>query len=280
MDLHVHTPFSDSLIGIDEILQHLISNGIKIVGFADHLFPGAIYSHPKDGTMEPCGLVRCYRASWWYYRKAVIDFYNRKYPEIIILNSAEVDILPHGSICMPRGLTPAFFDYLMVSKHQTLPKPFKLFKKFPHIDRWMWQHNPRWRLNRYLWQKGLYSAFERFHPQIIAHVQEGMPKYSSDEFYKRFVLNCKKYDVAIELNGGHYRKDDLIPLPVIRYAREYGVKFSLSSDFHGYMRNHKRELNLSQEVYEYALKHRLELFDVRKYVPEPLRKAKKALLTD
>ena len=189
-DLHVHTAFSDGQVDFHTLLKALIRNNVKYVGFADHIFPGALYPHPPK--MKPfSGLQTSYSAKNLRYRREVFKILNKMYPQITILNGGEIDVLPHGGLPLPRGITPAFFkepgSYLMVSKHHTLPKELSiLWKKRPNLERWMWGHNPRLRLNAYLWEKGLYAAFERHRPDIFAHPTEHIPKYYSEKHIRRF----------------------------------------------------------------------------------------------
>lgn len=258
-DLHVHTPFSDGQHDMDTILTLLIDLGIKIVGFADHVFPFAIYKHSRKSNMNPKGLVNNWSAKQLIYRKDVFEFYDKKYPKIHILNGAEIDIYPNGVLSLPPGISKDFFDYLMIAKHHTLPLPLKfLYKRTPKVECWMWKYNPRLRLNTYLWEKGLYEAFRRWNPIIFAHPQDGMPKCISRNRMKRFVLYCKKHDVALELNNF---KDVMPYRMMLEYGHEYGVKFSLGSDFHGYKTNIRELMNKSQEMYNLVEKYDLLLLN-------------------
>lgn len=277
-DLHVHTPFSDGQISIDKMLQILIELGIKIVGFADHVFPGAFYTHPPNKNLQPSGLVTCYSAEMLHYRKQVFRIYEKKYPKIRILNGAEIDVWPHGGLTLPPGIKSDFFDYLLISKHHTVPKDFGfLFKKFPKTERWLWQHSPRLKLNEYLWEKGLYATFERYHPNVFAHPQEGMPKsigvLKNRDKMKRFVLMCTKNDVAIELNNLFWDRKKKVSYyewfyPILEYGHECGTKFSLASDFHGFEKEISFYLNKSQEMVELVETYDLDLIDPHKFLPE------------
>jgi histidinol phosphatase-like PHP family hydrolase len=264
-DLHVHTQFSDGQKDLDSILKTLIKNKIKIVGFADHIFPGAMYKH------KGLGITNCYSAERLNYRKEVFRLYDKKYPEIRILNGGEIDIYPHGSLSLPKGITSDFFDYLLVAKHHTIPKPINIFKKTPKVERWLWKHNPRLKLSKSLWFRGLAAAFERYHPDVFAHLQEGIPKYLNGADFKRLVYICKKNNVAIELNHFPLKKlKGLLPI-----AKKNGVKFSLASDFHGFSGDMVKNLNHSQEMYEIAVEYGLELIDPHDFLPENRSKAKK-----
>ncbi|MHA1730774.1 MAG: PHP domain-containing protein [Promethearchaeota archaeon] len=258
-DLHIHTPFSDGQWDVDTVVRGLIKVGVKVAGFADHLFPFAMYFHGKrklERHKTP-GLARMYSAERLRYRKAFIRALDRKYPQIRLLNGAEVDAYPHGGLSLPRGISPDFFDYLLVSKHHTLPKPLNLFKKFPKLDRWSWAHSPRKRLMRCLWYKGLAATFRRFHPDVFAHPQEGMPKYMTTADYARLVHACKNNGVALELN--HFPLEEHEELLLL--ARERGVKFSLASDFHGFSGDVEGALAESRRMYELAGRYGLELID-------------------
>lgn len=277
-DLHMHTPFSDGQINLDLQIQTAIHLGLKIIGFADHINQFSGYTHPTDGSIQPGGFVRIYSAEKLRYRKGIIRYLGKKYPQIRLLNGAEIDILPNGSLSLPRGITPDFFDYVLVSKHFTIPKDIGfLWIKYPYIERWLWTHSPRMKLNAYMWEKGLYSAFQHTKIDILAHPYVGMPKsigiMKDRRRMKRFVLMCKKYDVAIELNNLFWDKKQkknhmTYFYPILEYGHEYEVKFSLASDFHGFDKNIPLYLNKSQEMVQLVEKYDLQLIDPHKFLPE------------
>ena len=259
-DLHVHTFFSDGQWDFDTVLRILIKNGIKIVGFADHIFPGSLYNH------DTWGLANTYSADKLRYRKGYIRWLDKKYPEIRILNAGEIDCLPDGRLSLPRGITRDFFDYILVSKHHTFPKNLDLWKKFPKLEKWMWKHNPNLRLMRLMYKKGIQATFSKFRPDVFAHCQENLPKHMSMADMKWFILTAKKYNVAIELN--HFNRKPYFPL--LTLGKKYGVKFSLGSDFHGFTRDIDEiteQLNHSQEMYELAQDYGLQLLDPHKFLP-------------
>jgi histidinol phosphatase-like PHP family hydrolase len=245
-DLHVHTPFSDAQFPLDTIVQGLIDNGIKIVGFTDHVFPMAIYHNPKRFG-EQRRFNNGYSVDLLRYRKEFFRIYNKKFPKIRFLQSAEVDINPRGQLTLPRGITPDFFDYLLVSKHQTVPP-------FPRESQ------------AYMWEAGIYKAFADYRPDVLAHPHEHMPKHMTRELLKRLVINAKKYGVALELNKNKFDENRIKPL--LEYGHEYGTKFSICSDFHGFKKDILDELNYSQHMYEIVEKYDLELLDPRKFLPE------------
>ena len=256
-DLHVHTVYSDGQIDMDTLLNLLIKNKIKIVGFADHIFPLGFAFHKK-----PKMFSTYFDAERLRYRKRAFDYYQRKYPQITILHGAEIDIYPHGTLSLPKGITPDFFDYLLVSKHHTIPKPLNLFKKFPKFESWLWKHDLGLRLNEYLWEKGLYTAFEKFRPDIFAHPQIGMPKHMNPRKIERFVLYCKKYGVAIELNHVNVKEFKSI----LEFGNKYDVEFACASDFHGFGKDIEQKLLHSREMLDLAKKYSLRLLDAQKFV--------------
>ncbi len=251
-DLHVHTIYSDGQIDMDTLLQLLIKNKVKIVGFADHIFPLGFSIHKKHKLFSPY-----FDADRLRYRKKVFELYQKKYPQIKILHSAEIDIYPDGTLSLPKGIHPNLFDYLLVSKHHTAPKPLNIFKKTPAVEKWLWKHDPGLRLNEYLWEKGLYTCFMRYHPDIFAHPQIGMPKYMNLRKLERFVLYCKKYQVAIELN--HFPKHEL--KAILEFGNKYDAEFAPASDFHGFGKNIEEKLMHSREMLELAQEFALKVMD-------------------
>jgi len=257
-DLHIHTFFSDGQRDFDPIIQTLIKNKVKIAGFADHIFPGCLYRHPETG------LSYNYRVSQLKYRKNYIRYLDRKYPEIRLLNGGEIDIYPHGTLSLPKGITPAFFDYLTVAKHHTLPITLPIWKKHPKMEKWLWTNHPKFKLKKQLWYSGLEAAFQRYKPDIFAHLQEGIPKCLSHADLKRIIYLSVKYGVAIELN--HFPMRELRPL--LPLAKRYGVKFSLASDFHGFGDKFEENLMHSQKMLDIAQEYGLELINPAQFLPE------------
>ncbi len=264
-DLHVHTPFSDGQRDIDSVLKAMIRQGVKIVGFADHIFPSQ----------------KCFSKAMLEFRKKVIYHYEKKYPQIRILVGGEIDLYPQGTLSLPRGIGPDHFDYLLVAHHHTLPMQLNfVFKRTPKAERWAWEHTRYLRLNKHMWKRATYYAMSRYPIDILAHVQEGLPKYMTDDEYKQFALNCKKYNVAIELNQTpvplprrfpnfikkyHMRLD-----PLLDYAKQYHVKFSIASDFHGFGNDWERRkiADFLDAVYWIAEQWDLELIDPTQFLPE------------
>ncbi|NMC05405.1 MAG: hypothetical protein GYA24_09345 [Candidatus Lokiarchaeota archaeon] len=245
-DLHVHTPFSDAQFPLDTIIQGLIDNGIKIVGFADHVFPLALYHNPKRFG-DQRRFNNGYSVDLLCYRKEFFRIYNKKFPRIRFLHSAEVDINPRGQLTLPRGIKPDFFDYLLVVKHQNVPP-------FPRES------------EANMWEATIYKAFSDYRPDVLAHPHEHMPRRVTPERLKRLALYARKYDVALELNKNKFIEDRIKPL--LEYGHQYGTKFSLCSDFHGFKKDILDELNYSQHMYEIVEKYDLELLDPRKFLPE------------
>lgn len=250
-DLHIHSEFSDGQHDIDTTIQLFIKNGIKIIGFADHIFPG----------------VQLFNKERLEYRKQFLRLYEKKYPQIRILVGGEIDMYLGGRLTLPPGIDPSHFDYLTVAKHHTLPKQLNiLYKKRPELEKWMWTYNPRLRLNKELWFRGAHANFQTYFPDIFAHPQWNMPKWMSEADYKRLAWMAMKYNVAIELNP-NLPADQRRMLDVLsRYRNK--LKFSLGSDFHGFKKDLVWEANLSQEMFEIAQEYQLTLIDPHIFLPE------------
>ena len=132
-DLHIQTPFSDGQWDLESLIQGLIEIGIKVAAFADHVFPMAMYKHGPE--LYPSGLTNGFSKHFLRYRKGYIQYLDKKYPQIHLLCSGEIDLYPNGRLSLPKGIIPSDFDILMVAKHHTAPKPLNLWKKFPKLDR-------------------------------------------------------------------------------------------------------------------------------------------------
>lgn len=262
-DLHCHTPFSDAQRDLDTIITGLIDIGIEVVGFADHINPVSLFRQPKRFGDER-RLVYNHSYKQLVYRKKFFRILDKKYKKIRILNGGEIDIYPHGGLALPRKITPDFFDYLLLVKHHTLPKPLTTipFKKHPRTEEWLWHNDPALRLNEHLWFKGLQAAFSRWKPDVFGHVQEGLPKHMGERKLKQIVLLAKQHGVALELN--HFPEKELKPM--LEYGHEVGAVFSLGSDFHGFQEDVAGQLRHSREMAELAEKYDLQLLDPRKFV--------------
>lgn len=264
-DMHVHTPFSDGQHDIDTVLRAEIRHGVKIIGFADHIFP----------------TQWCFNKAHLDYRKKVLRQYQRKYPDIRILVGGEIDVWPNGSLTLPRGATPGDFDYLLVAHHHTVPKQLDfLYKKTPNAGKWLWKHSPDLRLNKRLWKLANHACFARYNIDIWAHPQEGMPRFMGRDEYKEFVLLCKKFHVALELN--QFPAMGRLPLPrfvhkyhrhleiLLEYGHKFDVQFAVSSDFHGFNKKWEQHdlIECIDSMFELAAAWDLKLMDPTKFLPE------------
>ena len=75
-DLHVHSFFSDAQHDFDIIIEGLIDLGIEMIGFADHLFPGAMYHHSNSKQWK---MYNMYARRKLIYRKEYLRYLDRKY---------------------------------------------------------------------------------------------------------------------------------------------------------------------------------------------------------
>ncbi|NMC05287.1 MAG: hypothetical protein GYA24_08755 [Candidatus Lokiarchaeota archaeon] len=277
-DLHVHTPFSDGQVDFDTMLGILTRLNVEFVGFADHVFPGAMYVHSR--TMPICpGLTNCFSESTLRRRKAVFRLLQRKHPRITILHSGEVDTFPDGTLALPPGITPDFFrdagSYLMVAKHHTIPKQLNYIYKhrgaMMPTDPWAWRYSPRLRLNALMWEKGVYATFARYHPDVLAHPHETMPLYLPEHRVRRLLLSCKKHGVAYELN--YAEKPRTYLKEVFTWGEKYQTPFTIASDFHGFGRKPFEDIfNEGLEIFELAERWNLNIVNPEKYLQDRSRR--------
>ena len=229
-DLHLHSFFSDAQHDFDVIIEGLIDLGIKIIGFADHLFPGAMYHHSNS---EQWKIYNMYSKRNLIYRKKYLEYLDKKYPEIKILNGAEINCWVNGHLTLPRGIDAEFFDYLSVSRHTTLIKPIFSTKNFPEWDEKLWRESPYRRWIKYMWRISLQKMFRVHRPDIFCHPQENIPLYMTEEEIKWFMGLLKKYGVAFELNHFNKRISRTVAGYILKWGKKFGVDFCLGSDFHG-----------------------------------------------
>lgn len=258
-DLHVHSFFSDAQRPFSEVIDALVDNDIKIVGIADHVFPGAMYHNPKRFGTER-RFHNCYSARLLRHRKTYLRLMDRKYKhKLRILVGGEVDILPAGILAFPPGITRADFDYVIGVKHHTLPKQLGFaFKRRPDVYAWLWKHDPLLRLNERLWEKEIYQAFRSGSVDILGHPQEGMPTFLPRLKMERLVLHARKFNVAIELN--HLLENPRCAA-LLDLGHEHDVAFSLGSDFHGFQADLRKQLDHVNEMMALVERHDLRLLD-------------------
>ena len=83
-DLHIHSSYSDGESSIDEIIQRAASLKLKTIAITDHFWPSGGSRKGGKNTIEQ--------------RRHEIEIGRIDYPELTILDGAEVDIYLNGDL--------------------------------------------------------------------------------------------------------------------------------------------------------------------------------------
>ena len=228
-DLHMHTTSSDGANGLDEMAQAAQARGYSYIGITDHS-----ESLKIAGGLTPKELQKQLKA---------IDKLNTRLKGLVVLKSAEVDILEDGSLDYPDAILKEL-DYTVCSIHS------------------------RFRLNREQQTARIMRAMDNPYFTILGHAtgrlllkREG---YEVD--FARLLAHAKKAGCMFEINASPDRLD--LSDEHAKMAKDFGVMIAVSTDAHSI-----RELDFIEAGVNQARRAWLETKDVLNTMPlEKLRK--------
>jgi DNA polymerase (family 10) len=190
-DFHMHSKWSDGRDTLEAMVAAAAARGYEYHAISDH-------SYGSGRGMDPADL-RAQRAS--------VRELGERY-KIATLCSAEVDILPDGSLDYEDALL-ADLDIVIASVHASFD------------------------LSREAMTARLIRACENPYVTIIGHPTgrnvETFPGYDFD--YDAVFAAAARTGTALEIDGQPMRLD--LPSALARRAREFGVTFACDSDAHG-----------------------------------------------
>lgn len=192
-DLHVHTNWSDGKGSLEEMAQAAMELGYRYIAIVDHFrFAQAI---PGLGPEE---LVR---------QMEEIQELNRKLKGFRLLCGIEANILPDGTIDVPRELLREL-DVVVAAVHTHMRMPKKDMTK------------------------RLLSAIENEDVDIIAHPSGRLigERSAYDVDWEEVFRRAAKYGTILEVNANPQRLD--LCAEHIREAIDTGVKLALGTDAH------------------------------------------------
>ncbi len=192
-DLHVHTNWSDGKGSLEEMAQAGMELGYRYIAIVDHFrFAQAI---PGLGPEE---LVRQMEA---------IQELNRKLKGFRLLCGIEANILPDGTIDVPRELLREL-DVVVAAVHTHMRMPKKDMTK------------------------RILSAIENEDVDIIAHPSGRLigERSAYDVDWEEVFRRAAKYGTILEVNANPQRLD--LCAEHIREAIDTGVKLALGTDAH------------------------------------------------
>lgn len=185
-DLHIHTNYSDGISSVEEIVQRAAFLKLKAIAIADHFWPSL--GSRKGGI----NLIK--------QRRHEIETCRNDYPELKILDAAEVDIQSNGELAPVAGGFEQF-DLIIGSFH--------------------------WYTDSTNWASALVQSLKRNEFQILGHWDGYLSSYREED--GRLTADAlAKAGVAIELNGRY----SVEHIGFLELARSYGCSFTLGSDSH------------------------------------------------
>jgi histidinol phosphatase-like PHP family hydrolase len=185
-DLHIHSNYSDGESSVDEIVRRATSLGLKTIGLTDHFWPSMGSQKGGKNLIEQ--------------RRREIETARSDFPDIRILDGAEVDIQSNGELAPVAGGLEQF-DLIIGSFHH-----------FTDSTRWA---------------SALSKAVRKKQFQILGHWDGYLSSYRDEdgEIAAKALANA---GIVVELNG-RYRIENT---DFFETAKLSGCMFSLGSDSH------------------------------------------------
>jgi len=184
--LHIHSNYSDGVSSVGEITQRAAFLKLKTIAIADHFWPSLGSRKGGINIIEQ--------------RRHEIETCRDDYPELKILDVAEVDIQSNGELAPVAGGLEQF-DLIIGSFH--------------------------WFTDSTRWVSALVQALRRKEFQILGHWDGYLSSYREED--GRIAAEAlAEAGVAIELNGRY----SVEHIGFLELANAYGCSFTLGSDSH------------------------------------------------
>jgi histidinol phosphatase-like PHP family hydrolase len=185
-DLHIHSDYSDGGSSVDEIVQRAETLKLKTIAIADHFWPSL---GSRKGGVNIIG-----------QRRHEIETCQKDYPNLTILDAAEVDIQANGELAPVAGGLEQF-DLVIGSFH--------------------------WYTDSTRWAFALVQALRREEFQILGHWDGYLSSYREED--GRIAAEAlADAGVAIELNARYSVEN----VGFLELAKTVGCVFTLGSDSH------------------------------------------------
>ncbi len=192
-DLHTHSTWSDGTNTIAQLVRKADDLGYEFVAISDHTIS--------------LGIARGLNSERFRLRQKEIESVRKKFPNIKILNSCEVNIRPDGTLDLDDDIMETF-DVVTASVHSSFSQ------------------------SKELMTERIINAINNPFVDIIGHPtgrlineREG---YEAD--WKKIFEVCAKEDVALEINSFPERLD--LTDSLVLQAKKFGIKFAVSTDAH------------------------------------------------
>jgi len=185
-DIHIHTEYSDGVASVREVVEKAVVLRLETIAITDHFWPSLGSQRAKRGLIKK--------------RRFEIDQLRSEYPELTILDGAEVDIMPYGKLANVSGGYDQF-DILIGSFHYSCDSS--------------------------LWSSTLTKVLREFSFNTLGHWDGYLTNYRQEDG-QRAAKALARANVAIELSARYpIRYTDFLEL-----ARDAGCRFVLGSDAH------------------------------------------------
>jgi histidinol phosphatase-like PHP family hydrolase len=185
-DLHIHSYYSDGGSSIGEIAQRAAFLNLKTIAIADHFWPSLGSRKGGINIIEQ--------------RRHDIETSRNDYPDLTILDAAEVDIQSNGELAPVAGGLEQF-DLIIGSFH--------------------------WYTDSSTWASALVQALRRNEFQILGHWDGYLSSYREEDG-RMAAKALSETGVAIELNGRY----SVEYVGFLELAKSAGCFFTLGSDSH------------------------------------------------
>lgn len=185
-DYHIHSSFSDGNTSIRNIVERAIKLRLETIAIIDHFWPSI------GSTRGGISLIK--------ERREAIETIRGEYPQIRILEGAEVDINSDGTMAPVAGGLDQF-DIVIGSVH--------------------------WGSDSRLWASAVTGAADRERLDILGHWNGYLSSYRP-EHGSMVAEALARNKIAVELSARYeLRFEDFLIL-----AKDKGCKFTLGSDSH------------------------------------------------
>lgn len=185
-DYHIHSSFSDSSASIRNIVEQSVKLRLETIAIIDHFWPS------MGSTRGGAGLIK--------ERRESIETMREEYPQIRILEGAEVDINSDGSMAPVAGGLDQF-DIVIGSVH--------------------------WGSDSRHWASAVTGAADRERFEILGHWNGFLSSYRHEHGIM-VAEALARNKIAVELNARYeLRYEDFLTV-----AKEKGCKFTMGSDSH------------------------------------------------
>ena len=185
-DLHIHSHYSDGVSSIEEIIQRAASLKLKTIAIIDHFWPSGGSRKGGKNTIQQ--------------RRHKIEIGRIDYPDLTILDGAEVDIQSNGDLTPVAGGLEQF-DLVIGSFHRGTDST--------------------------RWVSALVKAVRKKEFQILGHWDGYLTSYREEDGWMAAEALAEA-GIAVELNGRYLIKNT----GFLELAKSFGCVFSLGSDAH------------------------------------------------